>query len=419
MKSLLFIFALSSVLFFSCNSGSEKKALDKLSGEEIHIDNLPAEPVLMKLSDIFELVKIVPLETKEECLIMNIKLTLADDDILIATQVGEGKSAKLFRFNSEGKFINEIGHGGKGSGEHSGYMQSFCDYYSDDNMVLINWNQDDPQLFSLDGEFIKSVKMPYWGLQDIYRAKENNWVSTGCSDGKPRTAKDSMLLVFYNDMGEVLHSIPRNVYPPENVKGYVAGGWGSSVFKYRSQLKIYFPGIDTIFSLKGDELIPVDAIHVDGNINSYNEISNPKALKGKYDLSFLAETDNNIIIKQKVIEEANLEEYKPGTWGGSFRSNDQLIVMDKSSKKIAVCIFEDDILGFLPEIAIPYLDFHDNGFVTFSLAPVAIQKMIAKYESETDVPAEIAARLEPLKIMKEDDNPIVFIFKLKDKISIE
>jgi hypothetical protein len=35
------------------------------------------------------------------------------------------------------------------------------------------------------------------------------------------------------------------------------------------------------------------------------------------------------------------------------------------------------------------------------------------------VPAEIAACLEPLKKMKEDDNPVVFIFKLKDEISIE
>ncbi len=261
--------------------------------------------------------------------------------------------------------------------------------------------------------------MPYLGLQDIYRTKNSDWFSVGRAGGKARTAKDSMLLVFYNDMGEVLHSIPRNVYPPEDVKGYVAGGWGSSVYRYRLQLKIYFPGIDTVFALKGDELIPVDAIHADENINSYNKTSNPKALKGKYDLSILAETDNNIIIKRKVIEEANVEEYKPGDWGGSFRSNDQLIVMDKSSKKIAVCSFEDDILGFLPEIAIPHLDFHDNGFATFSLAPVAIQKMITEYESEADVPAEIAARLEPLKKMKEDNNPVVFIFKLKDKISIE
>ncbi len=44
--------------------------------------------------------------------------------------------------------------------------------------------------------------------------------------------------------------------------------------------------------------------------------------------------------------------------------------------------------------------------------------MIKEYELKGDVPPEIAGRLKPLKQIKEDENPVIFLFTLKDRIKI-
>ncbi len=45
--------------------------------------------------------------------------------------------------------------------------------------------------------------------------------------------------------------------------------------------------------------------------------------------------------------------------------------------------------------------------------------MIGESESKGKVPPEIAARLETLKELNDEDNPVIFLFHLNDHIKIK
>ncbi len=423
MKSLVISFYAIILTVFSGCTGSDEKVFHetRLNGrkvQEIFLDRVPEEARQLNFSDIFSSCRAIPLETKDECLIQNVFFTLAGEDLLVGTQNFPGP-ARLFRFDRNGKFLNEIGRGGKGPGEHTGYMQDFCRYDDKDKTVLVKWDADDSQLFTLQGALIKTINMPFWGLQDMFKWNEGEWFSTGTSAGVSRYPRDSMLLVFFRDDGEITRAIPRTLYPPKNTKGYVPSSWGTSVYQNNSKRKFYFSGIDTLFSLENSKLVPAGILHSGKNAQEYNTTSDPEYQKGKYSLKFLEETENNIFIKRMVIEKADLNQYRPGRWGGSFELDDQLIVIDKGTGKAAVCKFGDDMYGFIPEQAIENLEFDESGYVTLNMQISDMLDMIKEYESKGNVSPEIAARLEPLKKLNEDDNPVIFLFKINDRIRID
>ncbi len=421
MKSV--IHSIIILLLLSGCTGSVDKVYEKTRGhnggvQEVFLDRIQPDTLVLRASDIFSAFQAIPLETKEECLVTNVMLTVSDKDLFVGTQNFPGP-ARLYRFDKKGRFLNEIGRGGKGPGEHSGYMQSFCHYYDGDKTVLVNWIGDDPQLFTLDGTLLKTIKMPYWGLENMFKWNEKEWFSTGTAGGIPHDARDSFLLCFFTDNGKITQSIPRTQYPPKT-KEYVPITWGNSVFTYNGQWNIYFPGIDTVFTIQDKELIPSCILHSGPKIQQYNKSISPQYLKGRFSLFIQGETKNNLFIQKSVITKADVKQYRPGRWGGAFDTKEALIIIDKKSGKGAVCKIKDDLFGFIPEKIFQRLTWHPDGYVSFYLSIPRLQEMIKNYENgHPDIPPENAARLKPLKALHEDDNPVIFLFRLKDYTRIE
>ncbi len=405
-------------------SGSGDKVYEKTHGhngqmQEVFLDRIPPDTLVLRASEVFSGFQAIPLETKEECLITNVMLTVSDDDLFVGTQNFPGP-ARLYRFDKKGRFLNEIGRGGKGPGEHSGYMQLFCHYYDQDNTVLVGWIGDDPQLFTLDGKLLKTIKMPFWGTMDMYRWNDQEWFSTGQAGGIPHDARDSFLLYFYTDNGKITRSIPRTHYPPENTKEYVPSPWENSVFSSNGERKIYFQGIDTVFTIQDKDLLPSCVIHHVPKMIDYNKTISPQYLKGRFFLFIPGETKNNLFLQKSVIKKADVKQYRPGRWGGAFRTEEALVIIDKKNGKGAVCKIEDDLFGFIPEKIFQQLTWHPDGYVSLYMSIPLLQEMIKDYEdSHPDIPPETAARLKPLKALHEEDNPVIFLFKLKDHIRIE
>lgn len=94
------------------------------SDEELPAVDLDAADTRdVNLSTLVDEVRVIPLETSEKYLVSNAQIWSADDFVLVGSfQVGSRKPGRLFRFDLNGKFINEIGAGtgGKGPGEHIG-----------------------------------------------------------------------------------------------------------------------------------------------------------------------------------------------------------------------------------------------------------------------------------------------------------
>ena len=164
MKKLILLF-LSILIIPSLSCKTNKESVfkevsyknEKIPG--INFDNIPVIEEGIKLSDVFSEVKIIPLETRPECVIGNTKIEFIDDNIYVGTQNFPG-AAKLYRFDSKGRFLNEIGKEGNGPGEHTGYLLTQINQLDESDKICVTWIGE-PQVFTAEGEFVNEVKQPF------------------------------------------------------------------------------------------------------------------------------------------------------------------------------------------------------------------------------------------------------------------
>ncbi len=419
-KYVSFLVVVLFVIVSGCNSKDGVLQETRINGQKlpvIHPDQVPKQEKVFLLSELFSDFRAIPLETREECLIQNTMVELSEDEIFVGTQ-NFPKPARLYRFDRNGKFLNEIGRPGNGPGEHSGYMQDFIHYHDKDSTIVVVWNADNPQLFNLQGQLLQIIQWPFHRLMDIYKLGNEKWFSTGSAGGRPHSQKDSVLLVFYNNEGTISRVISRTIFPEASRKGYIPTPWDNSVWSYKGKTKIFLQGMDTIFTLEEMKLVPAGILSPGEKSLPYNKVLTQEELKGKYRIRILAETEYNWFIQKSVIKSVKLKQYKPNFWGGQFDEDDQIVIIDKKTGNAALCKFKDDLYGFIPEDTFSYVEWHRSGKLILALPPADMLDMIKEYEKKGEVPPEIAHRLKSLKQIKEDDNHVILLFTLKDRIRI-
>ena len=136
---------------FSCQPAKQHN--DRQGEIQLAID--PAHlPQFAKLSELVESVRIIPLETSKFNLIGHTnKVFVGRKDILITTAES---TASLFRFTSDGKFLNKIGNQGKGPGEYSDI--STLQVMKDSSYVYFGGRFMRKILkYSFDGKFIREI----------------------------------------------------------------------------------------------------------------------------------------------------------------------------------------------------------------------------------------------------------------------
>lgn len=116
MKKYLTLFInISIVILYTCCQGNSQKT--EKPSHFTHIDlagNLQNTTDGIPLSNAARTIEVIPLETKDECIISEIeKMWLTDDNIIIYHHYKQ----PLLRFSRDGKFLNKIGVIGKGPGE--------------------------------------------------------------------------------------------------------------------------------------------------------------------------------------------------------------------------------------------------------------------------------------------------------------
>ena len=134
-----YLFRTFAVLLFSvtiltaCSSNDTSDAIlqeatvDGATITEINIDAVPSNPEKIGLSEFFDGLEIIRLESSEEALVMNTRLDFADNFFLLGTQTSQ--AARLLRFDYEGNYLNTIGAEGGGPGEHQGSLITTLEYY--------------------------------------------------------------------------------------------------------------------------------------------------------------------------------------------------------------------------------------------------------------------------------------------------
>ncbi|MDR2410063.1 MAG: 6-bladed beta-propeller [Bacteroidales bacterium] len=167
----IFVFFIFILLAIGC--GQQSQSLKTFKGQYVHIDSVKSLTKtnqnlkvidLSKLCDnkqytsLFPLLddyRLVILETTDNCLIGEIrKVVLADSLIFIHDPY---IANKLFLYNNKGKFIRQIGAYGQGPGE---YIQ-VSDFYYDKNtgeILLYDQFKSTIMYFDIDGKHIKNKK---------------------------------------------------------------------------------------------------------------------------------------------------------------------------------------------------------------------------------------------------------------------
>jgi hypothetical protein len=307
----------------------------------LNIDKIPVETIEMNLSDLFAGFEIIPLETNSEYLTSNLTyISFTDKNIFVSHQNKSGGGpgpATLLRFDRKGSFLNKIGRGGRGPGEHLGYLLNSLTARDENEELYVNWQPDyweeEMMHYKYDGTFIRKIPLPMQFLDKKVRYADNKWFALGITSGKPNYGtpafqRDSVMMVFFNDKGEITSIIPRTNYPPAGSDKYSPGGRSYLYYNNREYF-IYMAGVDTIFRTKENKLIPTWIINRGKDAVPYNTNIDRSELAGKHDIQFVAETGKNLILWKSIVTD--------------FKT----IIVDKQTNKAAYVNIIDDVFGFI------------------------------------------------------------------------
>lgn len=420
-----FLFLILVLLLFSCNAGNEDRIVStvNLDGRKIpviHFDRLPDELNETGISQIIDDYRVIPLETKEECLVGNAMVYLFEDKIIVGTQINFPDPVTCYMFDDKGMFIKNVGAGGNGPGEHSGYLLSSSLSLPDTDMFVLSFTSEN-QLFNSNAEYVDDIKQPYDLMGNSVSYSGDTWYSPGAVKGHPQYPRDSNLVVIHNRNGEIIKRIPRTVYPPSADKGFTPSMNGSSVYMYNGKWRLYCPGNDTVYSLSGENAIHEYILDRGAKGHKYNTIVDPKSIIGKYSYSIIGETEHQWLINCSEMTEAEVREYRPGQWGGSYNMRDELAVIGKDSEAALRMEVFDDLFGIIDKRAFNSSHYYttDNKLV-FAQQASELKVKIAERLKEGDLDPDQRKRLEELDSqIDENSNPVIFIFSLKDKIRID
>ncbi|MEA1875578.1 MAG: 6-bladed beta-propeller [Bacteroidota bacterium] len=417
-----------AIIIASCQTKTENNPdhFVEVNGKKIpliRMDLVEDSATTIGLSALFDDVEIIPLETSENCMIMNWRTVLKDNSLLLATQSGGLGPVRLLEFELNGRFIKEIGGGGKGPGEHAGYSLESASYYPLEELLLCEFMGYGPetQLFNKHGKFIKSVKVPLEISTGIARVGEDLYITPGSIDGRPMYNRDSVQLIWYSSAGDVKKSIPREQYPPENTSGYSPGAWGTSLYQYGKDLHYYSPANDTIYAINNLDIWPL-AIVINGKDHvQVNEVIDPKEVIGTYFVKIVGENEKYWIFEKRVTTVADLHEYRPGQWGGMFDMDYSNVIVEKKTGKSHHLRFNDDLLGVIPwKYVVGQLTWDFSGRVYMVVQALNLVEWIDEALEQGLVPESGLDKVKTLRqAIDEDSNPVLFMFKEREKYGLD
>jgi hypothetical protein len=377
----------------------------------VNLNNVPTQAV--NLSTLLEEVRIIPLETGDNYLISYPQVWFADSFILVGSfQMGaQAQPGRLFRFDLNGKFLNEIGKGGKGPGEHIGVPFGIR-YFEDDSLIQVNWGGGgrDPQLFNLSGDFVQAVNVPKLSnsFDFIERLNDSTWFGSGRGIvGPPFSPGDSSLIHFFLSDGTKVSDIPRLKFstsqrplamPPSPAHYMKGNSW-----------KFFVNGLDTLFRIEKMHLVP-EVVFQSENFVDYNAITKPEEFDGKELVLSITEGTNYWLLFRQVLQ------ISMGTsWEVPF-----VLIYKNSLKAINVRLI-DDVFQLFPETFFgTNLNWPDGrkpfqGNLMYTV--VNADELLELLKNQTGkLDPKMQIELDKLKNLNVDDNPVIFQFKLRSSV---
>ncbi len=384
-KSKLFLpIVIIFFLFISC---SEKKSESILL---IDVETAIQSPKQIKCSDFIESIEYVQLETNDSCLIDKLRKIDVLDNNVIVQDVNN-----CFVFDSEtGKFKHQIAKKGRGPGEYNRPM-NLVD--PKEKTVFFNTSGANILEYSIQNNLIRTITVPTYdsGFENpsfpTVFASYKNWLISyfGNMNGK----EEKLLMAINKNTGEPDFIVP-NLNTSENAKMSISTG--EATF-YSFENNLFFKEIynDTVFKLVDKKLEPHFVLNTGKLLYSYK-----MRFEGGY--SRLA-----YLLIQDVSESDRYINFR-----GIIGRKHYFFVFSKIENKLRLTEMdkgaENDIDGFLsfkPKCK-------SYGNYLFGVANA--YEIVQWFNENPEKAANLPPHLQKLKDIKETDNPVVMIAKLKE-----
>ena len=371
----------------------------------INVDSTQ-ESIDLKLTDLADSFRLVRLETTDKAIINATNYYVSEKYIIAISQDG------LYKFSSNGKFLNKIIGWGRGPDEVSGMF--FAYFYDDTKDLLyiddLNLNQ---KLLVYDinlEKFLTPIKKAIqgtWGSFAIY----NDSLIIGKSpsnDSKPyavfmQSFDGSFISGVPNNKYRLLGQNPTKTFQPS----YLSIG--------KNDFRISYELDDTLFTFKNNQLIPY--VTLDFKKPRENP-PNAKVQKGDRQITFpKMEAPGFLIIRVAQIDEIN---WVTQTSGDSKTTYTYFFLNKSTGKHSTIKTFIDDFSGLIQSpkdgtMTLPLL--LKNGKLVIIYQPDMIKKIAEKGLNNPLFTPSIKEDLTHInKELQETDNPILLIGKLKEKI---
>lgn len=383
----------------------EEIQVDENKTHHINVDSA-YEQIDLKLSDLADSFRLIRLETSNKAIINATDYYISEKYIIAISENG------LFKFSSDGKFLNKIINWGRGPDEVSGM---FFAYFYDDNKDLL----------FIDDLNLKKKLLVYdinleKFLTPIKKAVEGPWGSFAILNdsliiGKSPNYVDEPFAVFIQSFdGRFISGVP-------NVKKRLLGENPEEKFQpsYLSiagnDYRISFELDDTLFTFKNNQLVPYIIL----DFKKPRETPpNAKVKKGDRQVTFpKTEAPGFLIVRVSVIDEIN---WVSATTGDSKTSFKYFLLNKSTGKYSLIRTYVDDFSGEIQSpndgtIKLPGI--LKNGKLVVIYQPSMIKKIAENGLNNSLFAPNVKEDL--LKInedLQETDNPILLVGRIKEKI---
>jgi hypothetical protein len=400
------ILLVTMIIFFGCGTKTEKRNEETNIQKEIPTKLKVKDDISFfidverdfnkkkdfKLSDIAFDIKYVPLETNNKCLLSgNLKFLFFKENIFIRD------NKALYQFSNTGKFIRKIGKNGNGPGEY-GNVFGFTVLPDKNEILLVAYPSKKILVYNIEsGEFKRSFSVKFRNFSSIIEFP-NNQITFHIANAAPNSNDMNENRLYFTDSNGIsLDSIPSSGIRKE---GNIAG---DLISMYKSTNNLFYMTFltDTLYLVSEDKQRKPYAIFNMGKFKTDPEIKlTPELL----------ETDKHKLMPVQLEETPS---YFFITFMKGFKSEQLLYgIYNKNENNLNFIEYGKEGIQNDLDSGLPFWPKHVINNSTL-VSYLDAYKIIEFKQTPTNAQTAFC-KLERIEKIKENDNPVLMLVKLKE-----
>ena len=388
----LWLAFLYCICLFSCKEFHKESSMQAKTEESKMLElDIDLDKNTLPFDSLMDFVSFVKLETTGENLVGAISQILFVNNKIIVVDFDVSKTITVY--DESGKYLNNIGKLGQGPGEYA-YLGHVTLTPDKSMVVVVDMGSGYLKYFGLDGNFVKSKKTPFWFSSCEFITDE---IIAGNYDGGntlygENNSQYKPQLIITNLQGNVFHSGFKSYYNKKFTMSTMM-----PLRKFEDKVFYSPPFSDTIYHLTQKGIHP--EYHL--NMNRTKPLIINADMTNEYYHEY---TENNPMFNGEIIE---LKDATMINISERYKNWSRFIIYSKKQDKIFSCT---GTLSnpFFRIFSVPKARYKDDMIVVDERASNIIANRNIFYQlGEKNIVDKL------FKDLTEDNNPVLFFYKIK------